>query len=75
VSNDSDEPVIPPAVGFRYSGLPDKVIGEFAYGVHEQDTPEYESVPGAVQPPKSDRPAPSKSVAERLRELFEKGGA
>jgi hypothetical protein len=69
------DPEIASTVSFRPAslGLNDKVIGEHKSGYLEQAIPAERGKLPAMLPPKPQGPAPTTSLASRLRAALEKG--
>ena len=59
------------AFGHPYVRLPDRVVDEGAPGLVATDFEAVIEGPGAVLPPRSDKPAPTTSLAERWRARLE----
>jgi hypothetical protein len=74
-SNKGSTPKIEPTREFRPAGvnIKDAAISQERSGV-VQTKAAAKSAPNAITPPLSERPVPTSSIAERIRERLKKGG-
>ena len=74
-SDEGSAPKIGPTREFRPAGVPiqNAVISKERSG-HVQTKAEAKSAPNAATPPLSERPVPTSSIADRIRERLKKGG-
>lgn len=71
-----DVHLIEPTTAFRPAGLTihDAVVSKERSGLVHTKAATAKPVPNAITPPLSDKPVPTSSIAERLRERLKKGG-
>jgi hypothetical protein len=76
MSTEGGTPEIAPtgAFGHPYVRPPDKVVEAGVPGVVASELEAATDEPGAALPPRSDRPAPTTSLAERWRARLEQEG-
>jgi hypothetical protein len=74
--DDASKPAIEHTVAFRPAGVPihDAVVAEERSGLVHAKAPTAKPVDNAIAPPLSEKPIPTSSIAERLRERVKKGG-